>query len=211
VSFRRAFLDFEVNDANGKPLWASGATNDFGMITNGVNGDILPTEFLDGEAYQPHFTTIDNQSQAQIYEELVKDPEGHFTTSFLSLANKIKTNRLLPRGWKPDGPHADATKPHGNAATDPDYLSGCGCDTITYKVPLAQVANAASVSAKLFYQTIPPYYLRQRFTDTHVPGTNTAAENTQRLMDFVRQLNTTDTQIKRWKLLIAGATRSLTP
>ena len=38
VSFRRAFLDFEVLDAADKPIWASGATNQFGMITNGPGG-----------------------------------------------------------------------------------------------------------------------------------------------------------------------------
>ena len=141
VSFRRAFLDFEVLDGADKPIWASGATNQFGMITNGVGGAILPSEFFDGGAYQDHHTQITDQGQVQIYEELVKDTEGHFTTSFLSLFNNIKKNRLLPRGWKPDGPHAAETKPHGSAAKDPDYLSGCGCDTIVYKVPLSKVPN----------------------------------------------------------------------
>jgi mono/diheme cytochrome c family protein len=210
VSFRRAFIDFEVL-AGTTPLWASGSANPFGMITNGPTGEILPTEFLENDTYQPHYTTIDSQSQVQIYEELVKSPEGHFTTSFLALKTPVKKNRLLPRGWKPDGPHAAETAPVGGAATDPDYLSGCGCDTVTYRIPLAQIPNATSVSASLYYQTIPPYYLRQRFTDTHVPGTNTAAENTRRLMDFVRGLNTSAAPaIANWKLLITSATQALT-
>ena len=189
VSFRRAFLDFEVLDGAGKPMWASGATNQFGMITNGVGGAVLPSEFFDGGAYQDHHTEISDQGQVQIYEELVKDTEGHFTTSFLSLFDNIKKNRLLPRGWKPDGPHAAETAPHGSAAKDPDYLSGCGCDTIIYRVPLSKVPNAAKVQARIYYQTIPPYYLRQRFTDTYDPSTHTAAENTRRLMDFIGKLN----------------------
>jgi hypothetical protein len=140
----------------------------------------------------------------------VKDTEGHFTTSFLSLFDNIKKNRLLPRGWKPDGPHAFETKPHGSAAKDPDYLNGCGCDTIIYKVPLSKVPNAVRVRAQIFYQTIPPYYLRQRFTDTYNTSTHTAAENTQRLMDFIGKLNVEATEIHQWKLLVAGTTRSIT-
>jgi hypothetical protein len=210
VSFRRAFLDFEVLDGSGKPLWASGDTNQFGMITNGPGGAILPSEFLEGGQYQDHYTQISDQGQVQIYEELVKDTEGHFTTSFVSLFDNIKKNRLLPRGWKPDGPHAAETKPHGSAAKDPDYLNGCGCDTIVYKVPLSKVPNAAKVQAQIFYQTIPPYYLRQRFNDTYDPSTHTAAENTRRLMDFVGKLNVKATQIHEWKLLVAGTTRSIT-
>jgi hypothetical protein len=209
VSFRRAFLDFEVLDAANKPVWASGNTNQFGMITNGPGGAILPSEFFDGGAYQDHHTQITDQGQVQIYEELVKDTEGHFTTSFLSLFDNIKKNRLLPRGWKPNGPRAAETKPHGSAAKDPDYLSGCGCDTIIYKVPLSKVPNGAKVRAQIFYQTIPPYYLRQRFTDTYDSSTHTAAENTQRLMDFVGKLNVNATEIHEWKLLVAGTTRSI--
>jgi hypothetical protein len=210
VSFRRAFIDFEVLDDAGKPIWASGATNRYGMITDGVNGPILPTEFLENGQYQEHYTEISDQSKVQIYEELVKDPEGHFTTSFLSLDNNIKKNRLLPRGWRPDGPRAAETRPHGSAAKDPDYLNGCGCDTLIYKIPLNRVPNAAKVRAQLFYQTIPPYYLHQRFNDTYDPAKHNAAENTQRLMDFVARLNVGATEIHEWKLLVNGTTRSIT-
>jgi nitrate/TMAO reductase-like tetraheme cytochrome c subunit len=210
VSFRRAFLNFEVLDAAGKPIWASGATNQFGMITNGPGGMILPSEFFDGGRYQDHYTEIKDQSQVQIYEELVKDTEGRFTTSFLSLFDNVKKNRLLPRGWKPNGPHAAETAPHGSAAKDPDYLNGCGCDTIIYRIPLAKVPGAARVQAKLFYQTIPPYYLRQRFNDTYNPATRSAAENTERLMDFVARLNVGATEIHEWKLFVAGKSAPIT-
>lgn len=171
---------------------------------------MLPTEFFEGGKYQDHHTEINDQSQVQIYEELVKDTEGHLTTSFLSLSDNVKKNRLLPRGWSPTGPHAEETRPRGSAAKDPDYLSGCGCDTIIYKIPLSKVPNAKKVRAQIYYQTIPPYYLRQRFTDTYNASTHTAAENTQRLMDFVARLNIGATEIHEWKLLVSGTTRSIT-
>lgn len=202
VSFRRAFLDFQVLDKNNKPLWGSGMTNSIGVITDGPNGAILPTEFLEKQQYQPHYEVITKQSQVQIYEELVKNPEGFFTTSFLALADKVKSNRLQPRGWKPDGPWAKETKPVGTA-NDPDYSNGSGADVIVYSIPLTDIPGTpANVSATIMYQTIPPYYLRQRFTDSKLP-------DTYRLMDFTSKLKVNGTVIDDWKLRVAGVTKSV--
>jgi hypothetical protein len=201
VSFRRAFLQFELKDSHGTPLWASGATDRWGAISQGVNGPILPTEFLERDAngkqqYQPHYQVISEESQVQIYEELVKNPEGQFTTSFLALADKIKQNRLQPRNWRASGPHGDVTKPVGEAANDDDYKNGCGCDTILYRIPLNdKTRNAATAKASIYYQTTPPYYLRQRFTDSTM-------SDTQRLMSYVARLNVAGTAIRNWKLLV---------
>src|SRR4029078_925069 len=53
------------------------------------------------QSFQPHYETITRQDQAQVYQELIRDPKGRLTTSFLSLADVVKDNRLLPRGWNP--------------------------------------------------------------------------------------------------------------
>lgn len=205
VSFRRTFLEFQVLDANKKVLWASGMTNTVGVITEGAKGPILPTEFLEKQQYQPHYEVITKQSQVQIYEELVKNPEGFFTTSFLALAEKVKDNRLQPRGWKKDGPWAEETKPYGNAASDPDYSNGSGADVIVYSIPLSDLQGKApdKVSATIMYQTIPPYYLRQRFTDSKMP-------DTYRLMDMTSRLWVNGTAIDDWKLPVANTTAKVT-
>ena len=206
VSFRRAFIDFALLDAAGKPLWESGATNQYGMITNGPGGAILPTEFLERGAngqqqYQPHFQKITAQSQVQIYEELAKNPEGVFTTSFVALFDKVKTNRIPPKGWRKDGPYAHDTKPDPNTSKDYDYFSGSGADVILYSIPLADVkGKAVTATANVYYQTIPPYYLRERFTDSTFPDTS-------RLMDFVGRLNVAKSEVSDWKLRVAGARR----
>jgi cytochrome c553 len=208
VSFRRAFLDFALLDASGKTLWESGATNQYGVITDGPGGPTLPTEFLERDAdgkqqYQPHYQTITKQSQVQIYEELAKNPEGEFTTSFVALFDKVKINRLQPRGYSTKGPFAKETNPDARTAKDPDYNNGSGADTIVYSIPLADIkGTAVTASATVFYQTIPPYYLRQRFTDSTMP-------DTYRLMDFVSKLNVENSAIDDWKLLVAGARRPL--
>ena len=54
------------------------------------------------------------------------------------------------------------TKPIG-VNDDPNYSDGSGSSVVRYAIPLSsQLANAASVVATLYYQSIPPYYLRQR-------------------------------------------------
>ncbi len=58
VSFRRAFLDFQVLDAGGNVLWESGGTNTDGVITD-TAGNPLLTEFFSPsqQTFQPHFWT----------------------------------------------------------------------------------------------------------------------------------------------------------
>lgn len=210
VSFRRAFIDFALLDASNNPLWESGATNQYGVITDGYGGATLPTEFLevgpDGkQQYQPHYQTVTKQSQVQIYEELVKNPEGIFTTSFVALYDRVKENRLQPRGYSTKGPYAEDTNPDKNTAKDPDYNNGSGTDVVVYSIPLADIkGTVANASATLYYQTIPPYYLRQRFTDSTMP-------DTYRLMEFVSKLkvNKPGSEISDWKLRVATAQRPI--
>jgi len=63
VGFRRAFVEFNVfQESNGRDrlLWASGRTNELGVIVDGA-GKPLPSEFFerspDGvQQYQPHYS-----------------------------------------------------------------------------------------------------------------------------------------------------------
>src|SRR4029079_19355945 len=105
-----AFLTFEGLDADGHDLWVSGRATPTGVLVDAQDRPI-PGEFMwksecqtksaDEQTFQPHYETITRQDQAQIYQELVRDPRGKLTTSFLSLADVVKDNRLLPRGWTP--------------------------------------------------------------------------------------------------------------
>jgi hypothetical protein len=198
VNFRRAFLSFQVLDAGGNVLWASGNTNSDGVIVDNA-GNPLATEFFSAtqQNFQPHFWTdnpVTSDSQVEIYEELATDPQGLLTTSFLSLDHKVKDNRIQPMGRSFNGPNAAITAPVGTGA-DPTYQRGCGCSIVRYEVPLP--ANAVAVSATLYYQSIPPYYLRQRSEEGHGP-------DTARLITFTNQLNTSQyPEIANWKLKIA--------
>ena len=115
----------------------------------------------------------------------------------------VKDNRLLPRGWTPNGPpgftHAAVTAPVGHAADDPDFTDGSGSDTLTYDVPLPTgVATGGQVIATLYYQATPPSFLRDRFTTT--PN----GPNTQRLYYLASRLDLSQTHIPDWKLELAS-------
>ena len=188
---------------SGKVLWESGGTNANGVITD-TAGNPLVTEFFSPsqQTYQPHFWTgnpITSDQQVQIYEEMVLDPQGQLTTSFLSLDNKVKDNRILPQGRSSSGPNADITAPVGTGA-DPNYQRwmwlqhGALSGTAHGSTP-----SAAKVQATLYYQSIPPSYLRQRAQDAHGP-------DTARLIKFTNQLDVNKyTEISNWKLKVASS------
>jgi hypothetical protein len=175
VGFRRAFVEFlvlETRDGRERIVWSSGRTNSTGVIVDG-EGRLLETEFLANGSYQKHHEVITSDDEVQIYEELVKDSDGNFTTSFIRRDEDVKDNRLLPLGWTKQGPDPSlngrflkATYPHGDAEHDPDYTSGKGFDRVQYRIELPADVDVKNVSvrASLYYQNIPPYYLQQRFT-----------------------------------------------
>jgi hypothetical protein len=116
----------------------------------------------------------------------------------------VKDNRLMPKGWRKDGPNADATMPVGVAqGTNPGYYDGSGSDAVVYRVPAALADAVASVKATLYSQTIPPYYLAER---ERVGGKGPA---TARLKDLAGWIKYQDTPAAGWKLPIASAERTV--
>ncbi|HVE70315.1 MAG TPA: cytochrome P460 family protein [Thermoanaerobaculia bacterium] len=207
VGFRRTFLEFlvlENRDGRSRVVWSSGATNSVGVIVDG-EGRPLPTELLTDGAYQKHHEVITSDDQVQIYEELTKDSDGNFTTSFIRRDSDVKDNRLLPLGWTKSGPDPSlngrwlaATFPHGNAKDDPDYKSGKGYDRVQYRIALPPDVDPANVTvrASLYYQNIPPYYLDQRFRIGK-------GEATRRLYYIASNLNLQGSPMENWKILVA--------
>lgn len=111
------------------------------------------------------------------------------TTSTLTLFHGVKDNRVLPRGWglnlEPTVKGLDVAtllkvteadlrelKPPYRPIDDPYYSAGkpylAGADRIAYEVRRSDLppgATPAKVRASLHYQTIPPYFLVDRFQD----------------------------------------------
>jgi mono/diheme cytochrome c family protein len=220
VGFRRAFIELQVIDTrSGRTVWASGRTNELGIIVD-EKGTPLLSEFFDKyrdkegksrQAYQPHYYdktghTITRQDQVQIFEELIQDADGNFTTSFIRRDTPIKDNRLLPLGWSLKGPDAslsgvflEATYPHATG-DDSHYQDGSGTSVVTYEVPLKGLdPKFLTVKATIYHQTIPPYYLKMRFDQApDYPAT-------KRLYYLTSNLKTQGTPIENWKLKIASS------
>ena len=228
VGFRRAFLTLEVVRPGGHPLvtdhtrdevlWASGRANDLGVIVDDA-GTPLPSEFFDIDpetglaARQPHHAVITSPDQVQIYESLLCDNDGTFTTSFVHGCVTKKDNRLLPRGWTRKGPHPSldgrylrATHPGDDAAGDPRYADGSGSDEVRYEIPLSALnlppgvgVGELEVRVTLNYQAIPPYFLKNLFTTA--PDT----PEVKRLHSLLGHVDLQGTAAEGWKLEVARA------
>jgi hypothetical protein len=201
VGFRRGFLEFSVLDASQRVLWASGRTSAYGVILD-RSGQPLSTEFS-RTAWQPHYDVVDREDAVQIYEERTQDDGGMLTTSFVSLFHTVKDNRLLPRGWLNDAPGTDFMQPIG-VGDDSRYHDGSGSDDVHFRVPSQAIRGATAVQVKLVYQSIPPYYLRDRFEGA-------SGSETQRLYHVASRLNVQGTPIEGWRLEVASANRALNP
>jgi hypothetical protein len=211
VAFRRAFIAFEALNASGEVVWASGRTNSAGAIVRGTSDEVLTTEFFydpvtKKQVFQPHHQIISDESQVQIYEELMADTTGKINTSFVGTDKHIKNNRLLPKGWKPNGPMAEVSGPHGEAELDLEYVTlnpagSSGSDTVIYRIPLNdKTRGVVTVRAVLYYQATPPYYLNERFNVGKGPQTKLLAYLTS-------HLTVERTPIEDWKLFLVCATR----
>jgi len=102
-----------------------------------------------------HHREITSSDQVQVYELRAADANGKPTTSLLAMSKRALDNRILPRGWRADGPHTDVTKPVG-IGEDPDFRAGS--DTVRFKVAV-RGAGRIRVIAWLHYQTIPPHWV----------------------------------------------------
>ncbi len=180
--------------------------------------------------HQPHYQVISRQDQAQIYQELVTAPPasgaaqcgpsappmGELTTSFLSICGKLKDNRLLPSGFLSlpqrieisralgaGSDLAEDTSPVG-VDGDPAYESGGG-DTLSYEIPLADIAGQpAAVEAVFYYQATPPFFLQDRFCTAQ--GTDR-----DRLAYLASALSLAQTPAEDWKLFMVSTGKVAVP
>ena len=141
---RRAWLHVVVSDAAGAVIFESGALAGDGSIA-GNDNDADPARF------EPHYTTIDDPAQVQIYEPILGSPGGDVTTGLLTATRYLKDNRLLPRGFEKATAEEDIAV-HGQAATDDDFRAGG--DRIRYRVPLGTSPGPWRIVVELWFQPI---------------------------------------------------------
>ena len=189
----------------------------------GCNNKSIPG--INPQYYQPHYfwdpqkntgSAITREDQVQIYEELNLNIQCQMTTSFLRRDFQLKDNRLLPLGWTRTGPLKADKTPYIPAdylhetlpvkvSADPAYADGSGTSVVRYEIPLsAFTARNVTITATLNYQSIPPYYLHDRFSQ----APNSPA--TQRLYYLTSNLQTKGTPIEDWKFQVTKASQVAT-
>jgi hypothetical protein len=142
---RRAWLHVEVREDR-RVLFSSGAFDQRGRLIG-----------IADELAIPHVDRIERADQVAVYEMVAADLSGATTTAQLQMATIAKDTRLLPRGWRTDGPHATETAPVG-VASDPNFQAGG--DRVSYSVALdSAVTGRVVVVACLRYQPMPPAWV----------------------------------------------------
>jgi hypothetical protein len=199
-----------------------GRTNELGAILNGTTDQVLPSEEPDkypGNPFQPHYQVIERGDQVQIYQELVKDSAGNLTTSFVRRFEEVKNNRIRPKGFdyrvflNSSSPFIqERGEFHGEERSDPYYTDPklTGADQIEYLIPLDKktLTRVATVQISLYSQSIPPFYLQDRFEDANRGAAK--KDDIQRLYHITSRLDVNGVKddegqrvLHGWKLLIA--------
>lgn len=141
---RRAWLHVQVRDGNQVVFDSGGWTAD-GHLANVAD-----------ELRQPHYTRVTDPSQVVIWEMVANDEKGEPTMHLTHMATRGKDTRLLPKGWRRDGPHAEDTAPKG-IGNDLDFTAGG--DTVNFAIPLAKETGPVTVVAWVRYQPIPAHWV----------------------------------------------------
>jgi hypothetical protein len=141
---RRAWLRVAVRDRAGAMVFESGALAPTGRIVGNDNDD-------DRARYEPHYREITRPDQIEIYESILRDPNGAVTTGLLSSTGYLKDNRLIPRGFDKATAGPDFAV-IGDAASDPAFVGGE--HRVRYRIDATGAAAPFRVEAELWYQPI---------------------------------------------------------
>ena len=141
---RRAWLHFVVRDRDNRAVFESGALRPDASI-DGNDNDADPAR------YEPHYTEIVSSDQVQIYETIMRDPNGRVTTGLLTGVGYLKDNRLLPKGFDKTTADKDIAV-LGNALQDSAFTDAG--HKVRYSVPVGNAQGPFHVEVELWYQPI---------------------------------------------------------
>ncbi len=156
---RRAVVSFAVLTEQGDTLFRSG---------------ILQPDFeVEGHDphFEPHYQLINRPDQAQIYEMVMGDVNGQFTTVLSRGYAPLKDNRLPPAGFSTTHSAYDTTRIYGNALHDPDFnihngQQGAGADIVHYRIGIGGYRGNLTAHATVYYQSLPPKWMVEMFDES---------------------------------------------
>ena len=141
---RRAWLHLVIRDHDGRTVFESGALNPDGSIQGNIND-------VDATRFEPHYREITSNDQVEIYEPILKDPEGHVTTGLLTAVGYLKDNRLLPTGFDKTSAAKDIAVA-GDAVEDPNFNDKGSL--VRYSATVDPSSGPFRVDAELWYEPI---------------------------------------------------------
>ncbi len=154
---RRAWIELTVQNEAGDMLFHSGGMNpDFSLSDEDDN-------------FEPHYDWINAPGQVQIYELVPGDVSGVFSNVLERGDKGLKDNRLVPQGFRIDDPVYDTTLVIGGALNDPNFnrtadgTEGSGSDIVHYRIPTNGYTGRLRVTAKVWYQSLPPKWMMPLF------------------------------------------------
>lgn len=154
---RRSWIRLRVYDENDQVIFSSGEFDGVGRLLGG-DGQPLPSEYAGGPIL-PHFQTIDNRNQVQVYESFMGTADGTPTGILMRAAFFIKDNRLLPEGYSASHPSHERTRPIG-VGDDLDFLNRE--DMVEYRIAL-NGQTAERVEASLYFQDLGVRFMNELF------------------------------------------------
>ncbi len=153
---RRAVVSFVVLTEQGDTLFRSGM--------------MQPDFEAEGHDphYEPHYQLINRPDQVQIYEMVMGDANGQFTTVLSRGYAPLKDNRLPPAGFSTAHSAYDTTRIYGNALHDPDFnlhngQQGSGADIVHYRIGIGGYRGNLTARATVYYQSLPPKWMVEMF------------------------------------------------
>ncbi len=160
---RRAVVQLVALDQSNDTVFASG-TFDSNYEVNGID-----------TAFEPHYNIISQEDQHQIYEMVMGDVNNNKTTVLERADTVLKDNRIPPEGFVSTSPVYDTVRIVGDALNDPDFnknisgVEGNGRDNVHYHIPLAGFSGTIRMYARVYYQTVPPGWLKEMFSYSSAP------------------------------------------
>lgn len=154
---RRVVMHVVVSDKDGNTVYENGRINDDGSIA-GVIEDVT------SHSYEPHYDTITDASQVQVYQSIMGNSDNEKTDSLLNGTHYLKDNRLTPAGFNKKQVSDDIAVKGIAATQDPDF--NFGADVVSYKIPVQASGRPYNILVELLYQPLSYGHLQSLFTSS---------------------------------------------
>lgn len=154
---RRLFLQIRLIDEEGNTVFENGLWDEDYYLVNEDAG------------YEQHHDVIRSEQDVQIYEMVMGDVAGNYTSILERGFNKLKDNRLLPRGFTSTHSTYDTTRVDGLALMDSNFnldeggVEGNGMDVLFLNLPTMGNDLALTLEVEAYYQSIPPKFVDELF------------------------------------------------